>query len=76
MISSYQNNWILPGYFFENICIDIAGVHCATKAEVDQHLQMGMQLIAKGQYSDALSHFHSAIGKNLSGYQNSRGKFK
>ena len=39
------------------------GVHCATKAEVDQHLQMGMQLIAKGQYSDALSHFHSAIGK-------------
>ena len=44
------------------------GVHCATKAEVDQHLQMGMQLIAKGQYSDALSHFHSAIGKNV--YQN------
>ena len=41
------------------------GVHCATKAEVDQHLQMGMQLIAKGQYSDALSHFHSAIGKNI-----------
>ena len=45
--------------------IYFSGVHCATKAEVDQHLQMGMQLLAKGQYSDALSHFHSAIGKRL-----------
>jgi len=51
-------------------CFDslVIWVHCATKAEVDQHLQMGMQLIAKGQYSDALSHFHSAIDADPSNY--------
>lgn len=51
-------------------CFDsiIIWVHCATKIEVDQHLQMGMQLIAKGQYSDALSHFHSAIDADPSNY--------
>ena len=41
----------------------ITGVECATQAEIDQHLTLGMQLLGRGQYSDALSHFHAAVGK-------------
>ena len=36
---------------------------CVSKSDIDQHLTLGMQLLARGQYSDALSHFHAAIGK-------------
>lgn len=35
---------------------------------VDQHLGLGMSLLAKGQYSDALSHFHSAVEADPSNY--------
>ena len=35
-----------------------------SQAEIEQHLNMGMQLLAKAQYADALSHFHSAIGND------------
>ena len=41
------------------------GVECATQKEIDQHLTLGMQLLSRGQYSDALSHFHAAVGKLL-----------
>ncbi len=40
------------------------GVECATQAEIEQHLNLGMQMLAKGQYSDALSHFHAAVGES------------
>jgi len=45
------------------ITFSISGVHCASQSDIDQHLSLGMQLLARGQYSDALSHFHAAIGK-------------
>ncbi|CAB4063569.1 DNAJC3 [Lepeophtheirus salmonis] len=35
---------------------------------VDEHLKMGMTLLGKGQYSDALSHFHSAIDADPNNY--------
>lgn len=35
-----------------------------SQAEIDQHLTMGMQLLSRGQYSDALSHFHAAVGND------------
>ena len=38
------------------------GVDCVSQTEIDQHLTLGMQLLSRGQYSDALSHFHAAIG--------------
>ncbi len=43
--------------------VSLSGVECATQQEIDQHLTLGMQMLAKGQYSDALSHFHAAVGK-------------
>ena len=42
-----------------------SGVECATQKEIDQHLTLGMQLLSRGQYSDALSHFHAAVGKSF-----------
>lgn len=31
--------------------------------EVNRHLEKGMELLARGQFGDALSHYHAAIGK-------------
>jgi len=45
-----------------------SGVESASQADIEQHLTLGMQLLARGQYSDALSHFHAAIGKNVFTY--------
>merc|ERR1719435_740529 len=46
-------------------CFDslIYWVHCATPAEIEQHLSLGMSLLARGSYSDALSHFHAAVDR-------------
>lgn len=51
-------------------CFDslIYWVHCATQAEIDQHLSVGMNLLARGSYSDALSHFHAAVDADPNNY--------
>ena len=50
-------------------CMDLlSGVHCATQAEIDQHLALGMNLLARGSYSDALSHFHAAVDADPNNY--------
>merc|ERR1719187_2808978 len=51
-------------------CFDslIYWVHCATQAEIDQHLALGMSLLARGSYSDALSHFHAAVDADPNNY--------
>ena len=46
----------------------LTGVHCATQAEIDQHLALGMNLLARGSYSDALSHFHAAVDADPNNY--------
>lgn len=43
-------------------------VECVTQAETDQHLNLGMNLLAKGSYSDALTHFHAAVDADPSNY--------
>jgi len=51
-------------------CFDslVYWVNCATQAEIDQHLQLGMNLLARGAYSDALSHFHAAVDADPGNY--------
>jgi len=51
-------------------CFDtfIIWVQCVTKSEIDQHLTMGMDLLSKGSYSDALSHFHAAVDADPNNY--------
>ena len=39
------------------------GTLANTNVDVNDHLEKGKQLLAAGQLSDALSHFHSAIGR-------------
>lgn len=41
----------------------VSGVLGATQAEIEQHLEMGRKLLAAGQLAEALSHYHSAVGK-------------
>ncbi|KAK0400625.1 hypothetical protein QR680_015354 [Steinernema hermaphroditum] len=41
----------------------------ANKAEIERHLEMGKQFLAKGQFSDALTHYHAAIELDPTNYQ-------
>lgn len=41
----------------------ITGVLGATHVEIEHHLEMGRKLLAAGQLAEALSHYHSAVGK-------------
>lgn len=36
---------------------------CATQAEVNKHLELGKDFLARGQLADALTHYHAAVGK-------------
>lgn len=44
-------------------CLFISGVLGATPVEIEHHLEMGRKLLAAGQLAEALSHYHSAVGK-------------
>lgn len=35
----------------------------ASQAEIDRHLELGKQFLVHGQLSDALTHYHAAVGK-------------
>ena len=43
-------------------------VSCVSQAEIDQHLNLGMNLLARGSYSDALTHFHAAVDADPNNY--------
>jgi len=60
----------MAAMLFVLTCFDslVSWVECATQAEIDQHLNLGMQMLTRGQYSDALSHFHAAVDADPSNY--------
>jgi DnaJ family protein C protein 3 len=39
------------------------------KEEVNKHLELGKQLLAKGQFADALQQYHSAVELDPTDYQ-------
>ncbi|KAK7863089.1 hypothetical protein R5R35_011010 [Gryllus longicercus] len=39
-----------------------------TQAEVNKHLEMGRDLLSRGQFQDALSHYHAAVEGDPSNY--------
>ncbi|UXI20444.1 hypothetical protein NH340_JMT06387 [Sarcoptes scabiei] len=41
---------------------------CLLASDVDVHLELGMQLLMKGQLNDALSHYHLAVESDSSNY--------
>lgn len=46
-----------------NISSYVADCNGATQAEINNHLELGKQFLARGQLADALSHYHAAVGK-------------
>ncbi|XP_018323719.1 dnaJ homolog subfamily C member 3 [Agrilus planipennis] len=42
--------------------------HSATQAEINKHLELGKQFLAKGQLSDALSQYHAAVEGDPNNY--------
>ncbi|XP_076043654.1 dnaJ homolog subfamily C member P58IPK [Oratosquilla oratoria] len=54
--------------FFVTSDVTFLEVESTSAAEVDRHLQMGVQMLARGQLHDALSHFHAAIEGDPSNY--------
>lgn len=34
----------------------------ASLEEIERHLEMGKQFLAKGQFADSLTHYHAAVG--------------
>lgn len=62
-------NLILCG-FLGVFCVNGIGLtscgivsDCATPAEVNKHLELGRDFLARGQLSDALTHYHAAVGE-------------
>ncbi|KAK4306352.1 hypothetical protein Pmani_021810 [Petrolisthes manimaculis] len=47
--------------FLITLDLNIMECDCTNVAEIDRHLEMGVQMLARGQLHDALSHFHAAI---------------
>lgn len=52
--------------FFVIICnikniITFSGAETSSKAEVERHLEMGRDFLARGQLADALTHYHAAV---------------
>ncbi|KAH9414859.1 DnaJ sub C member 3, partial [Dermatophagoides pteronyssinus] len=43
-------------------------VYCVYGSDVDAHLELGMQLLMKGQLNDALSHYHLAVENDPKNY--------
>lgn len=44
------------------MCVGVVS-ECATPAEVSKHLDLGRDFLARGQLSDALTHYHAAVGE-------------
>jgi len=38
-------------------------VGSVSQLEINKHLELGREFLAKGQLQDALSHYHAAVGK-------------
>lgn len=36
---------------------------CISQAEVNNHLELGKQFLARGQLGDALTQYHAAVGQ-------------
>ncbi|KAM3715964.1 DnaJ [Dirofilaria immitis] len=54
--------------FMVFILRDITMIDCR-QAEVSKHMEMGRQFLSKGQFADALSHYHAAIDLDPKDYQ-------
>lgn len=46
----------------------LSGAETTSQAEIERHLEMGRDFLARGQLQDALSHYHAAVEGDSSNY--------
>ncbi|XP_075236195.1 dnaJ homolog subfamily C member P58IPK [Lycorma delicatula] len=64
-------NWRLYSYWIFLVSFDVAlrgSDGSVSKAEIEKHLQMGRDMLARGQLQDALSHYHAAVEGDSENY--------
>ncbi|KAG5869555.1 hypothetical protein JTB14_002300 [Gonioctena quinquepunctata] len=66
--SSIKNVKLTPCIILLMLEILIDFSECMSQAEIDKHLELGKQYLAKGQLGDALSHYHSAVEGDPNNY--------
>uniref|UniRef100_A0A0N5AL62 J domain-containing protein n=1 Tax=Syphacia muris TaxID=451379 RepID=A0A0N5AL62_9BILA len=59
--------WFLPG-FHASVSSSFLVLACSN-IDVEKHLELGKQFLSKGQFADALSHYHAAIEGDRTNYQ-------
>ena len=60
----FRKVWNYEGIKMMTCLRILAGVSSKLSApEIENHLEQGKQLLSKGQLSDALGHYHAAVGK-------------
>lgn len=58
-----QKSLLIEYWQLCSVLCHVSGILGATQAEIEHHLEMGRKLLAAGQLAEALSHYHSAVGK-------------
>jgi len=63
----------LEGTYFKSLSSKASEIHVivsrsgaestASPADIENHLELGKEFLARGQLSDALTHYHAAVGK-------------
>lgn len=66
----YNNLWFKISPYLTLLILDLVldVSECATQAEINKHLELGKEYLARGQLSDALSHYHSAVDGDPKNY--------
>ncbi|NP_001296552.1 dnaJ homolog subfamily C member 3 [Bombyx mori] len=60
-LASISWNKVTPCLVFLIFEVVLEFSECATQAEVNKHLELGRDFLARGQLSDALTHYHAAV---------------
>lgn len=52
-----------PLYLMCLISTYLLGAKAASQSEIERHLELGKDFLARGQLGDALTHYHAAVGE-------------
>ncbi|VVD05493.1 unnamed protein product [Leptidea sinapis] len=67
-LSNIQWNKVAPCLVLLILDVVLEFSECTTQAEVNKHLQLGMDFLVRGQLSDALTHYHAAVEGDPNNY--------
>lgn len=65
-----RNFWLKASPYIVLLILEILFevTEAATQAEINNHLELGKQFLARGQLSDALTHYHAAVEGDPNNY--------